>query len=146
VNGSIAPSGGSINYPNGNTLSSAVTITLADGTDAGPGVAASSEQLQRASATLTGITCGTFGGFSTVATDPAATHTDAGVATKTCYQYRYVVSDNWTATVTLGTVSRTGSGPGTGSGSVTVTPAASLNDFSGNGVDSATSATLARLF
>jgi hypothetical protein len=55
-------------------------------------------------------------------------------------------ADHRTVTVTLGAVSTTGSGAGTGSGSVTLKPATSLNDFSGNAVDGATSAVLARLF
>jgi hypothetical protein len=89
-----APSGGSVSYPNGVVLSSGVTLTLADGSDSGSGVNTGAEQLQRASATYDGTSCGTFGSFTTVATHPSLSYTDTGVSTKSCYKYQYVVSDN----------------------------------------------------
>ncbi len=87
------PTGGSISYADGYTATASVALTLANGTDAGAGLAVSGMELQRASATLANATCDTFGGFTTIATDPALTTSDLTVTSGHCYQYRYLVSD-----------------------------------------------------
>jgi hypothetical protein len=59
----------------------------------GSGLDPASGILKRRSATLTGTTCGTFGAFATVATDPSSPVSSA-VSAGACYQYEYLVSDN----------------------------------------------------
>jgi hypothetical protein len=88
-----APTGATVGYLNGTTTGSTVAVTLGNGTDAGSGLG--TRLLQRATATLTSGTCGTFGPFATVTngTNPTSPVADA-VSANTCYQYRYVVSDN----------------------------------------------------
>ncbi|MGI8781073.1 MAG: hypothetical protein ACR2L8_13080, partial [Solirubrobacteraceae bacterium] len=61
-------------------------------TDACSGVATGA-QLLRASATLTGGTCGAYGGFSQVGADDPAFPVADSVADDACHRYRYVVSD-----------------------------------------------------
>ena len=68
-------------------------LTLANGSDSGAGLAGTGMLLQRASATLSNGTCGTFGGFATIASDPLLSTSDLTVTTGHCYVYRYVVSD-----------------------------------------------------
>jgi hypothetical protein len=70
-----------------------VSVSFTTGTDSGSGVG--TRLLQRASATLTGTTCGTFGAFSTVVngTNPTSPLVDT-VTAGNCYKYQYVVSDN----------------------------------------------------
>jgi hypothetical protein len=88
-----APTAGTVTYADGATTSTSVPVSFTTGTDAGSGIA--SRLLQRASAPLTGTTCGTFGSFTTVSggTNPTSPFTDS-VSRGTCYQYRYVVADN----------------------------------------------------
>jgi len=91
------PSGGSIDYLDGFSSSTSVSIALNDGTDSESGVNTSSRELQRKSANLSGGNCGTFGSWATIATGTAVdypNHTDSGLSSNTCYQYRYLVSDN----------------------------------------------------
>ena len=97
VDDTTPPAGGSVSYSGGYYNTASVPVTLDDGTDAQSGVdsvSSGSELLQRASATLAGGACGSFGGFATIATHPGATATDTGVASGNCYRYRYVVLDN----------------------------------------------------
>ena len=54
------PSGGSVSYTNGFTSTTSVTITTADGADAGAGVDTTTRLIERDSATLTNGACGTF--------------------------------------------------------------------------------------
>ena len=63
-----APTGGTVTYPHNGTHGPTVNVTLGTVTDAGSG--SPSRLLQRASAPLTGGTCGTFSAFSTIATNP----------------------------------------------------------------------------
>jgi len=96
VDDTTPPAGGSISYAGGYYTAASVPITLADGTDAQSGVdtiSSGSELLQRASATLAGGACGSFGAFATIVMHPGATYTDTGVSTANCYRYRYVVLD-----------------------------------------------------
>jgi hypothetical protein len=87
-----APAGGSVSYTNGYTTNPAVNVSFTKGTDAGSGLAAASGVLQRAAATLSAATCGTFGAFTTVATNPSSAYSNP--VTTGCYQYRYLISDN----------------------------------------------------
>ncbi|HZQ04091.1 MAG TPA: Ig-like domain-containing protein, partial [Gaiellaceae bacterium] len=102
ADGSIAFTGltgtGSVYSP-----STTLSLSLADGTDSGSGVDTSNEVLQRASATLSSAngladgTCGTFGSFSTIATDTSSTFTDDaadGIQSGHCYRYQFIVSDH----------------------------------------------------
>ena len=99
------PSGGSVEvsglggsdgrYATSTTLS----VGLSPGTDAGSGVAATGRQLLRASAALTsdgtsnGV-CGTYGAYTQVGVgDPSSPVTDTVPVDRTCYRYRYAVSD-----------------------------------------------------
>jgi hypothetical protein len=84
------PTGVTVTYTGGTAYSRSLPISLA-ATDAGSGVG--TRLLQRASATLTGTTCGTFGSFATIATNPASPYTDT-LTRGSCYQYQYVVQDH----------------------------------------------------
>ena len=92
VNDSTAPTG-SISYtPNGYLASGqSVQITLS-ASDSGSGVGTT--QLQRASATMSGGSCGTYGSFSTIATNPGTSYQDSSTSSGNCYKYQYVISDN----------------------------------------------------
>ena len=68
------PSGGSVSYTNGFTSTTSVTITTADGTDAGAGVDTTTRLIERDSATLTNGTCGTFSGSWTTVDEPGHGH------------------------------------------------------------------------
>ena len=87
-----APAGGSVSYTNGYSTSSAINVTFTKGTDAGSGLQSASGLLQRSSATLSLGVCGTFGAFTTVATNPTSVY--ASAVTSGCQQYRYLISDN----------------------------------------------------
>jgi hypothetical protein len=91
---STAPSAGTVSYLNGPYSGTSITVSFTTGTDAGSGLG--TRLLQRASATLTGTTCGTFGSFTTVSggTNPTSPVVDTVATTGLCYMYRYVVSDN----------------------------------------------------
>jgi lysophospholipase L1-like esterase len=65
---STAPSGGSITYTNGYQTTTTVSLTVNDGTDTNSGIDTSSRIIQRESATLTNGTCGSYGGWGTIAT------------------------------------------------------------------------------
>ena len=88
-----APTAGTVSYVDGSTAGTTVSVSFTTGTDGGSGLG--TRLLQRATAPMTGITCGSFSGFSTVAggTNPASPLIDT-VAADTCYKYQYVVSDN----------------------------------------------------
>src|SRR5439155_11429408 len=87
------PSGGSVGYTDGYRTVASVALTLADGADAGSGLDTTNELLQRADATLSGGTCGTYSAYATIATHPPLSTSDATVTSGHCYTYRYVVSD-----------------------------------------------------
>ena len=90
VNDSTAPTG-NIAYSNGNQTGRRVVVTFS-ANDGGSGVA--SHYLQRASAPLSGGTCGTFTSFSDLgAANPTSPYTDTTVTTGNCYMYKYVVTD-----------------------------------------------------
>lgn len=89
---STAPSAGTVSYVNGSTTGGTVSVSFTTGTDAGSGVG--TRLLQRASAPMTGITCGAYGAFTTVpnGTNPTSPVVDS-VSNANCYKYQYVVSD-----------------------------------------------------
>jgi hypothetical protein len=89
----ITPTAGSITYTDGAYANASVSISFTSGTDAGSGLDAAGRLLQRASATNPGGTCGTLGGFTTIATNPTSPYTDTTVLSGNCYQYRYVTAD-----------------------------------------------------
>ena len=88
-----APSSGTVTYANTTQTSTSVSVSFTAGTDGGSGLG--TRLLQRASATLTGTTCGSYGAFATVSggTNPTSPFTDT-VTSGSCYMYQYVVSDN----------------------------------------------------
>ena len=90
---STAPTAGTVTYPNATQAATTVSVNFVTGTDPASGIG--TRLLQRQSATLTGITCGAYGAFATVAngTNPTSPVVDT-VALGNCYQYQYVVSDN----------------------------------------------------
>ena len=87
-----APSAGTVTPPNTAQASTSVSIAYSTGTDSGSGVG--TRLLQRQSATLTGTTCGSYGGWTTAATNPASSPFSDTVTAGFCYQYQYVVADN----------------------------------------------------
>jgi hypothetical protein len=89
-----APTAGTVSYANAPYSGTTVSVSFTTGTDGGSGVG--TRLLQRATATLTGTTCGTFGAFTTVTggTNPTSPFVDTVAASGACYMYRYVVSDN----------------------------------------------------
>lgn len=88
-----APAGGSISYTDGEySQEGGVPITLTNGTDSGSGVAV--RIVQRRSATYSGGSCGSYGVWGDLATNPSSPWVDTGVALGNCYQYRYVERDN----------------------------------------------------
>jgi hypothetical protein len=87
-----APSGQTVTLSNGpgySTLS--VPLVLGNGTDAASGVNTSSGSVERASATLSNGTCGTFAPFAAVTLSGGA---DTTVASGSCYRYQYKAVDN----------------------------------------------------
>ena len=126
TNDSTGPTGGSVSYTNSYLTTTSVTVTLTDGSDgAGSGVNTSTEILQRASATLSNGSCGGFGSFSDLATDPALSYPDTTVASGNCYQYRYKVFDNVgnPTTFTSANVARIDTGLPTNALSLATSPA-----------------------
>lgn len=88
-----APTAGTVSYVNGSTGGTTVSVSFTTGTDAASGIG--TRLLQRASAPLTGTSCGTYGSFATVVggTNPTSPLVDT-VTLDNCYRYQYVVADN----------------------------------------------------
>ncbi|HEX6788597.1 MAG TPA: invasin domain 3-containing protein [Gaiellaceae bacterium] len=91
---------GSISYTNGTYASHSVHITTS-ASDADSGVA--STQVQRASAPLTGATCGSWSGYSNITLNGGGN--DTTVTDNTCYRYQLVVTDNVGNQFTAGSAS-----------------------------------------
>ncbi len=90
TNDSTVPTG-SVSYPDGVTTGRSVSVTFS-ASDGGSGL--STRQLQRASATLTNGTCGSYGSFTNLGpAGPTSPYTDTNLAGSTCYKYQYVVTD-----------------------------------------------------
>ena len=106
VNDTTAPSGGSVSYTNGYNTTGSTSVAFTNGTDSGSGINTAT-QLERASATLTGGTCGSFGSFSAIGSaGQSSPYSDTTLVSGNCYKYEYVVSDNVgnTATYTSASV------------------------------------------
>ncbi|PRY67132.1 concanavalin A-like lectin/glucanase superfamily protein [Glaciihabitans tibetensis] len=93
ISDNAKPSIGTVDYADGTTSATSVDVSTGLGTDTGSGTA--SGELQRASATISGGVCGTFGSFSTVAggvnpVSPLATPVVQG----NCYSYRFLTYDH----------------------------------------------------
>jgi chitobiase/beta-hexosaminidase-like protein/Big-like domain-containing protein len=87
-----APSGQTVALSGGPGYSApSVPLTLGNGTDTGAGVDNSSGIVERASATLSTGTCGSFDSFAAVTLSGGA---DTTVATGHCYRYQYTAADN----------------------------------------------------
>jgi hypothetical protein len=89
-----APTAGTVTYASVTQSTTTISVGFTAGTDAASGIG--SRLLQRASATLTGTTCGTYSGFATISggTNPGSSPVSDTVTAGSCYQYQYVVSDN----------------------------------------------------
>jgi hypothetical protein len=93
--GDSTPPTGSIGYPDGYDSTGSVTITF-DAIDEGTGVDTAAGQLKRASAPLSGGSCGGFGGFKDVGPEGVVSpYVDSSLMTDTCYEYEYVVPDDY---------------------------------------------------
>jgi hypothetical protein len=88
------PSGGSVTYTNGWYTTASVSVSFTPGSDSGSGIATESGLLQRASAPLAAGSCGSYGEFATIASNPSSPYSDTGVSAGSCYQYRYLISNN----------------------------------------------------
>lgn len=88
-----APSAGTVSYVDGSTGGTTVSVSFTTGTDAGSGIG--TRLLQKSTAPLVGITCGTYSAFATISggTNPTSPVVDT-VATGTCIKYQYVVADH----------------------------------------------------
>jgi hypothetical protein len=87
-----APSGQTVALSGGpgySTLS--VPLVLGNATDTGSGVDSSTKVVERASATLSNSTCGSFGSYAAVTLSGGA---DRTVTTGSCYHYQYKAVDN----------------------------------------------------
>jgi Bacterial Ig domain/Chitobiase/beta-hexosaminidase C-terminal domain/Bacterial Ig-like domain/PASTA domain len=84
----VAPSGGSVSYTDGYDADGQIPVSTSNGTDALSDVDASTGILERRTSALTDGTCAGFSGGWTPVSSPDT------VATDTCAQYRYRVSDH----------------------------------------------------
>ncbi|MDX6373086.1 MAG: hypothetical protein QOD98_2074, partial [Nocardioidaceae bacterium] len=92
VDDSAAPSGVTVDYPDGVQPAQSVVVTLGNGTDTGSGIAG--RQLQRSSATMSAGTCDVFSGFTDLGpAGPASPYVDLAVVDGSCYRYRFLVTD-----------------------------------------------------
>jgi hypothetical protein len=87
------PSGGTVSYLDGDSSGPTVNVSFDDGTDSLSGIDPTSGILESATAPFVADTCGTFGAFAVIATDPVS-GTSFPVTSGTCYEYRYSVADN----------------------------------------------------
>ncbi|MEO5921125.1 MAG: LamG-like jellyroll fold domain-containing protein [Pseudolysinimonas sp.] len=90
---STAPTGSAVSYASATTTNTTISVGFTTGTDATTGIG--TRLLQRASASLTGTTCGSFGAFATTSggTNPASSPVADVVTAGSCYMYQYVVAD-----------------------------------------------------
>ena len=88
---STPPTGQAVTLAGGPWFGSAVSLTVAAGTDAGSGVDASRSVVERAAATLTNGACGTYGVFAPVTLSGT---TDSSVSSGGCYRYQAKATDN----------------------------------------------------
>ena len=94
------PSGGSLSYVDGLASLSSVSIDWVGGSDPESGIA--SVQIERATATLSGSTCGGFGSFAALGGPVGSSPTvDSSIAAGNCYAYRLEVTNNTGVTSTF---------------------------------------------
>jgi hypothetical protein len=86
------PPSGSIEYADGYSTDGSVAVSFS-ATDSRSSVDTASGQLERASATLSGGGCGSFGSFEDVGPEGVASPYVDSVATDACYRYEYLVAD-----------------------------------------------------
>lgn len=89
-----APSAGTVTYTGGIQASTTISVAYTTGTDDGSGLG--TRLLQRASAPLSGTTCGTtYSGWTTITggTNPVSSPVADTVTGGSCYKYQYVVTD-----------------------------------------------------
>jgi|GEM_PF-5873558 len=87
------PTGGSIDYANGASALGAISVDWNAGSDPQSGIAQVS--VERASAPVSGGSCGPLGGFSTiVANATTSPFVDSSVSAGNCYAYEIVVTNN----------------------------------------------------
>jgi hypothetical protein len=88
-----APSTGSVTYADTTQSGTTISVGFTTGTDSGSGIG--SRLLMRASATLNGATCESFGSFTTIVggDNPAGSPVVDAVTGGRCYKYQYVVTD-----------------------------------------------------
>ena len=93
TNDTTGPTGASAALSGGPWYSTAsVPLTVSAGTDSGSGIDATSQIVERDSATLSNGTCGSFSGsWSQVTLSGGA---DTTVSTGNCYRYRLKIADN----------------------------------------------------
>ncbi len=82
-----APTGGSVDYPDGYDADGIVTITVADGTDALSGIDPSSGVIERRTSALVAGVCDPFAGSWSAVASPDT------LPDSTCARYRYRISD-----------------------------------------------------
>ncbi|MDR3559044.1 MAG: chitobiase/beta-hexosaminidase C-terminal domain-containing protein, partial [Candidatus Pacebacteria bacterium] len=140
----VAPSGGSMTYTDGNYTTASVALTVGDGTDSVSGISAASRIIQRQEATLSAGSCGSYGSWGSITSDVTGTYpnfTDGTVVSGKCYQYKYLVSDNASnqATYTSANVAKVDTAAPSG-GSITYTDgfhtSASVGLTANDGTDS----------
>ena len=84
---------GSVTYTNGYVSTTSVSVSFS-ATDSISGVNSSTGLLKRASATLSGGSCGTFSTYSQIGTTGLSSpYVDNSVTSGNCYRYEYVVSN-----------------------------------------------------
>ncbi len=89
-----APTGGSVSYTNGYFTSASVPVTYTTGSDSISGLNTGSGKIKRASATLSGGTCGAFSSFTDLHTGFSdSPYSDTTVTSDHCYKYQYVIQD-----------------------------------------------------
>jgi hypothetical protein len=102
------------------STSTGVSVAFSAGTDTA-GLGSSGNLLKRATATLTNGSCGGYGAYATIATDPASSPYADTVADGACYKYQYVAVDALTnsSTSTSGDVKVDTTAPSAGTVSYT---------------------------
>jgi hypothetical protein len=88
---STAPAGQAVTLTGGPWFSSSIPLSLVAATDSASGVDATRSIVERASATLTNGSCGTFGDFAAVTLSGNA---DTSVVSGNCYRYQAKATDN----------------------------------------------------
>ena len=88
-----APSGGSLSYTNGYTNGTTVSVSFSKGSDTISGLNLASGIIEGSTATLSAGSCGSFGAFTVLASNPVS-GVSFPVSNGICYQYRYAISDN----------------------------------------------------